>query len=85
MKRKACLQDGEGRNRGLRDFKKWQEGDEDCGKITQAIFEGRATKYIVENGIIYMRNNWNEKQVFVPKKARNLVLKYFHDSPREGH
>ncbi|KAJ8880769.1 hypothetical protein PR048_017240 [Dryococelus australis] len=58
---------------------------EECQEIRAAMVAGKFPKYVLDKDLIYFRDKWNNKKIFVPKKARNLVLKYLHSSTREAH
>ncbi|KAJ8881495.1 hypothetical protein PR048_017976 [Dryococelus australis] len=64
------------------DFKEWQKEDEECGKLKDVISLGTSPNHVIDKELIYYVDRFKSKKVSVPKKARNLVLKYFHDIMR---
>ncbi|KAJ8893242.1 hypothetical protein PR048_005831 [Dryococelus australis] len=67
------------------DFKGCQGEDEECEERRKATVLRKTLKYLLDIDLIYMRDMFKSMKVFVPKKTRSLLLKYFHSPPRSGH
>ncbi|KAJ8875663.1 hypothetical protein PR048_023561 [Dryococelus australis] len=67
------------------DFRDWQRDDKECDEIKDMIAMGKTSRYHLDEEMIYFVDKYNNKKFFVPKKARGLVLKYFHCSTMGAH
>ncbi|KAJ8885851.1 hypothetical protein PR048_012057 [Dryococelus australis] len=64
---------------------KWQDQDEEYEYLKAYVAAVNTTAYCVSEGILYIVGRNGVKSVFVPKKIRAMILRYFHDSEIGGH